>query len=158
VTFKLTDREHWRCLPAATWISEPGENFTDGRGNGITSIGKSRNPFLPFTEQTSSPSPGSEDARRAALGLASSVMDFSKLPDTEPVSSEAGAIESLVAFFDALKEAGVEFATTGAYNMGFEAVDLVFGDKDYNGEIFTRARDIRTTSGGKITLGAPAEA
>ena len=133
-----------------------GENFTDGRGNGITSVGKARNPFLPFAGADIIAFAGvGGRSGGPALGLASSVMDFSKLPDTAPVTSEAGAIKSLVAFFDALKEAGVEFATSGTYDIGFEAVDLVFGDKDYNGEIFTRARDIRTTSGGKITLGAP---
>jgi len=133
-----------------------GENFTDGRGNGITSIGKSRNPFLPFAGADIIAFAGvGGRSGGPALGLSNSVMDFSKLPDAEPVSSEAGAIKSLVTFFGSLKEAGVEFATTGTYDTGFEAVDLVFGDKDYTGEIFTRARDIRTTSGGKITLGAP---
>jgi hypothetical protein len=44
--------------------------------------------------------------------------------------------------------------TTG-YDAGYAAIDLLFGTRKPQGEIFTHARDIRTSTGGSISISVP---
>ena len=54
-----------------------------------------------------------------------------------------------------LETAAQEHAASGSYAAGYEAINELFGDTAGSGEIFTRARDIRTTNGGAISIAAP---
>ena len=139
-----------------------GENFSNGTGTGITSIGNARNPFLPFDGSdlivfagVGGPSGG------AALGLANSSLDVTGFLDAHAAGgqgtagSEEKAISALASFFSILKQTGSDYATTQSYASGFAAIDALFGKATQEGEIFTRARDIRTTNGGAISLAAP---
>ncbi|MEI8310746.1 MAG: filamentous hemagglutinin family protein, partial [Verrucomicrobiota bacterium] len=147
-------------LAARTLDLGTGANLTDERGKGITSIGNSRNPFLAFD--------GADIVAMAgvggkfdgpALGLASSSLDFSSLlsGNTKGMAvTESAALKGLVTFFGNLQTAGTDQDATGSYATGFEAITSLFGTSLSTGEIYTRARDIRTTSGGQITLAAPA--
>jgi len=138
-----------------------GPNYTDGTGVGITSIGNFRNPFLPFEGASIVVMAGVQGFDGgAALGLAGSNLDF------ETISLEGAAkktysskeleyIDALGDFFKLLQQAGTESETTGSYATGFSAIENLFGKVTGTGEIFTRARDIRTSTGGAITIAAP---
>jgi len=152
-------------------------NLTDGTGVGITSIGNTRNPNLPFEGADIIVLAGvqGEDGR-AALGLDGSTLDFSSLLkdsttssaeidseylkklgsniDLDELSDEQQAIVALELFFQQLRDTGRNYATTGSYASGLGVVNTVFGTGTSGGEIFTRARDIRTTAGGAISLAA----
>jgi filamentous hemagglutinin len=137
-----------------------GANLTDGRGVGITTIGNARNPFLPFTGAGLVVLAGvGGEGQGPALGLLGSTLNLESFMDGAGAGSstnpEVGAIEALDAFFAVLKQAGREFAETGNYDLGYAAIAEVFGDAEAEGEIFTRARDIRTISGGGIRIAAP---
>ncbi|MFZ4681839.1 MAG: beta strand repeat-containing protein, partial [Terrimicrobiaceae bacterium] len=155
------------------------EGFSDGTGAGITSIGRSRNPFLPFDGArviVLAGITGPDDG--AALGLRGSSLDFDGfidqfsaggvaglaganqdlldlLEDFESLTPEQQAIAALDVFFLQLRQAAADFNTTGSYEAGYNAIATLFGASSPAGEIFTRTRDIRTTSGGGITIGAP---
>jgi len=155
------------------------EGFVDGTGSGITSIGRSRNPFLPFDGARVVVMAGVSAADGgAALGLRGSSLDFDtfidqflpegmsalttvneelqdRLKDFENLTEEQQAIAALDVFFLQLRQAATDFATTGGYAGGFAAIDALFGTTPTTGDIFTRTRDIRTTSGGAITLATP---
>ncbi|MEI6490919.1 MAG: filamentous hemagglutinin family protein [Verrucomicrobiota bacterium] len=146
-------------LAARTLDLGTGANLSDGRGNGITSIGNSRNPYLPFqgADIVAMAGVGGKSSG-PALGLAASSLDFSSVLSGNAKAAaltEGAALKGLVTFFGDLQTAGTEHATTGSYATGFEAIDALFGTTLSTGEIFTRTRDIRTTSGGQITLAAP---
>lgn len=135
-----------------------GANFVDGTGVGITSIGRQRNPFLPFEGAHLFVLAGVGGAGGGpAAGLAASTLNF----DGQPPSGFLGdtpehrALGGLRDLFTLLKKVGTEAATSGSYDAGYKAVEGVFGDKPAAGELATRARDLRTTSGGSITAAAP---
>ena len=131
-----------------------GENLSDGRGAGITSIGNSRNPYLPFAGANLIVMAGVEGKSGGpAIGLASSSLTFKE--SAGGVTSEADAISALAEFYATLVSAADEFTKTGSYAIGFAAIDKLFGATSQSGDIFTRARDIRTTTGGSITMAAP---
>ncbi len=155
-----------------------GANFTNGTGFGVTSIGNFRNPFLPFAGADLIALAGvtGKDRRSAAAGLAESSLDLTEFGDAaenggkadseylqklqgkrgaEKLSDEQKSIVGLELFFRTLREAGREAATTGAYAAGFAAIDSVFGSAKGRGEVLTRARDIRTSTGGSISIAAP---
>jgi filamentous hemagglutinin len=44
---------------------------------------------------------------------------------------------------------------TGDYSRGYEVVDEIFGRSAGQGTVYPRARDVRTSSGGSITVAAP---
>ncbi len=137
-----------------------GPNLVDGRGIGITTIGRLRNPFLPIDGASvvllagvGGPGGG------PALGLSGSTLTFGELEGAEPEQGdetpEQAALRGLDAVYAALRMAGEDFATVGNYAEGFAAIESVFGEAAQPGEIFTRARDVRTTSGGSISVAAP---
>jgi hypothetical protein len=89
--------------------------------------------------------------------LDSAYLQSLKLTGTfESLTAEQQAIVALEVFFNELRNAGRSFPETGNYDSGVAAVATLFGPGDRGGEIFTRARDIRTSTGGSIAIGAPA--
>jgi hypothetical protein len=64
---------------------------------------------------------------------------------------------ALEVFYLVLRDSGRAKAESGdeSYAEGFEAIDLLFGGTKSQGDILTRSRDIRTRSGGSISLLAP---
>lgn len=154
--------------------------FSDGTGAGITSIGRSRNPFLPFNGARIIVVPGvaARDGS-AALGLRNSELRIDEFINQNilgalPVptdllsreltddisrfaaySPERQAVVAIDLFYSMLRQAGNEFTETGSAVSGYEAISFLFGDSPRSGNLFTRTRDIRTTSGGAITIAAP---
>jgi hypothetical protein len=134
-----------------------GPNFQFGRGVGITTIGKTRNPFLPkqgadillFTGLS-----GIDGG--AALGILGSPLNLvaAGLSSSQP-TSESQAITAYRQFFGLLRTAGDEYLESGSYDSGFEAISSLYGNSKPQGELFTRSRDLRTTSGGAITISIP---
>jgi filamentous hemagglutinin family protein len=131
-----------------------GANLVDGRGKGITSIGRSKNPFLPFD--------GAEIVVLAgvggtlggpAIGLANSILDFSGLAGGTP-SSELEAVTNLKNLFVDIARMGEAALETKDYSEAITLIDSLFRSTG-SGDIQTRARDIRTASGGAITIAAP---
>jgi filamentous hemagglutinin len=135
-----------------------GANFRDGTGLGVTSIGQARNPFLPFEgahivlmSGLGSPSGG------PALGLAGSTLTFPELPAQGFLGStrEHVAVAAVRKLFEDLQIFGLEASESGDYTAAYAAVDSIFGSTAGSGNIFTRARDVRTASGGSIIVASP---
>ena len=150
-------------------------NLIDGTGVGVTSVGNSRNPNLPFAGAdiialAVVPGVGGDGP---ALGLSKSALDFESFlkgidaggvvdsdylntlpPGTtvEDLSAEQKSIVALEIYFRTLRDTGRNFATTKSYASGLAAVGQLFKEDMASGDLFTRARDIRTTSGGSISL------
>ena len=160
-----------------------GANFNDGTGVGITSIGNTRNPNLPFGGADVIALAGVTSAAGIgpADGLSGSSLDIKgfirkylkkntvtgsaylrKLDEGNELSKldgEQRAIVALEKFYQILRDTGRKVLKTGNSKTGFkpayQAVRVMFGSDKPAGDIFTRAREIRTTSGGSISLGAP---
>ena len=62
---------------------------------------------------------------------------------------------TLEVFYKILRDSGRTAVDQGNYDKGNQAVVKLFGKDQAVGEIFTRAREIRTTSGGSISLAVP---
>jgi len=92
-----------------------------------------------------------------ALGLTGSSLSLGNLPATGFLgdSAEHQAVATVRGLFDRLKQVGKEAAQTGNYDAGYVAVEALFGRDPAAGSLFTRARDLRTTSGGSIIAAAP---
>ncbi|MFZ4682292.1 MAG: filamentous hemagglutinin family protein, partial [Terrimicrobiaceae bacterium] len=78
----------------------------------------------------------------------------------EALDPELQARVALEVFYLALRDAGRNSTLAGSpsfgsYATGFAAIDALFGSLAAEGEITTRSRDIRTRSGGNISLLAP---
>jgi len=138
-----------------------GANFIDGTGVGLTSIGRQRNPFLPFdgAHLVAMAGVGARGGG-AAVGLTGSTLDFSgplgsSAPGFLGDTAEHRAVGALRRLFGELKSVGAAAATTGDYSRGYALVGEIFGRSAARGTIFTRARDVRTSSGGSITVAAP---
>ena len=135
-----------------------GANFVDGTGVGVTSIGRLRNPSLPFEGAHYLVMAGVGGVSAGpALGLTGSSLALGNLSATGFLgdSAEHQAVATVRGLFDRLKQVGKEAALTGNYDAGYAAVEAVFGRGPAAGSIFTRARDLRTTSGGSIIAAAP---
>ncbi|MFZ4484061.1 MAG: filamentous hemagglutinin family protein [Chthoniobacterales bacterium] len=145
-----------------------GANNPDGTGVGITSIGNARNPNLPFT--------GASLYLGAGLGASEPdyetfINRFINGPDGPAYLAQVSALlggagfddltadqQKLVAlqvFYLVLRDAGRETQQGGSYDKGFEAIRTLFPGAGYSGELITRARDIRTRSGGDISIFVP---
>ncbi len=138
-----------------------GANFTDGTGVGLTSIGRQRNPFLPFDGAHLVAMAG-VGARGGgpAVGLTGSTLDFSgPLASSAPGflgnTAEHRAVGALRQLFGELQSVGAAAAANGDYSRGYQLVGDIFGSASASGTVYTRARDIRTSSGGSITVAAP---
>ena len=142
-----------------------GENLADGTGTGIVSIGNSRNPNLPFEGASIIALAGIGAAEGGpALGLKGSNLVFENLEAIAPSGSlvetlsedpEHIAIAGLQTLFSIIAATGEAYPETSSYEPALEAVETVFARLDDPGDIFTRSRDIRTVSGGSVTLAAP---
>ena len=135
-----------------------GANFLDGTGVGLTSIGRLRNPSLPFEGAHYLVMAGVGGISSGpALGLTGSSLTFANLPPTGFLgnTAEHKAVASVRGLFERLKQVGKDAAQTGNYDAGYAAVEAIFGKTPAAGTIFTRARDLRTTSGGSIIASAP---
>ena len=157
-----------------------GANFTDGTSVGITSLGNLRNPYLPFGGADLIVLAGTTaaDGEGAAEGLSSSSLDFTAFiekyfsdpkvigesaylekigfsGDFAELGSEQQAIASFGKFYQVLRDAGRRFSKVGNYKTGFKAIKTLFGTDKPAGDILTRAREIRSVTGGSISLAAP---
>jgi filamentous hemagglutinin family protein len=131
-----------------------GANLVDGRGKGITSIGRSKNPFLPFDGAELVVLAGvGGNLGGPAIGLANSILDFSGLAGGTP-TTELQAVTSLKNLFVDLARIGEAALETNDYSEAVQLVDSLFRAAG-SGDLQTRARDIRTASGGAITIAAP---
>ena len=156
-----------------------GANFFDGTGVGITSIGNIRNPNLPFAGAdiivlagVTAPS-GNGPALGLALGsmtIAAFITSYLQEPEKfdstywtnlgkelgfDDLTAEQQAIVALEKYYAVLRDAGRQASSTGSYDAGSAAVTVLFGAAKPLGGILTRAREIRTTSSGAISLGVP---
>ncbi|MEI8293617.1 MAG: filamentous hemagglutinin family protein [bacterium] len=159
-----------------------GSNNADGTGVGIASIGNARNPNLPFqgADIIAAAGVGPATALSRALPFDSFIQRFVKgekgaawlselsekstnLPANltpasfDALDPETKARVALEVFYLVLRDSGRAKTETGddSYSEGFEAIDLLFAGTSSSGDIQTRSRDIRTRSGGSISLLAP---
>ena len=132
-----------------------GPNLVDGRGKGITSIGRSRNPFLPFegAELVVLAGVGGTSGG-PAIGLTKSILNFSALKGGTP-TTEFAAVTALKGLFVELARIGESALESSDYSEGYALVNKLFGSAVSTGDLFTRARDIRTANGGAITIATP---
>lgn len=133
-----------------------GANFVDGTGTGITSIGRARNPFLPFDGASFllAAGIGGGDAA-AAIGLSRSAFNIvSSGSDGGFEDHESRASQNLREFFLNLRDIGEKALETKDYSDAYAEANRVFASTREGG-VFSRARDIRTSSGGAITILAP---
>jgi hypothetical protein len=157
-----------------------GANRRDGTAVGITSIGNFRNPALPFAGADIIALAGvSASSGLPAIGLSGSTLtidsfinqyitggeqDFLGLRDSTlqklgsftALSRENQAVVAFDVFFALLRQAAEDNVETDSYDSGFEAIDALFSQVGETGEIRTRARNVRTSTGGSISLLAPA--
>jgi hypothetical protein len=155
-----------------------GSANADGTGSGITSIGDFRNPFLPSEGADILIAAGlSTDIATGieAADFSQFITDFVNTPDGEKylqeispgvVFSEQSADQqrllAIQVFYLVLRDTGRNYNNPESpgfrsYENGFAAIESLFGDAPsaYQGEIIARGRDIRTRSGGDISLLAP---
>jgi filamentous hemagglutinin len=152
-----------------------GGNNTDGTGVGITSIGNGRNPYLPFA--------GADVLVGAGMGTAADFAGFityvsttaagtryldelAELLGVPAVNLNDPALTvdqqkhfALAVFYLALRDAGRDHndpnsPNAGTYSEGYAAIAKLFPTTSI-GSIQTQARDIRTKSGGDISILAP---
>ena len=157
-----------------------GANFTDGTGVGVTSIGNLRNPNLPAegADLIVMAGVGGPDNAGPAIGLSQSTLDIEAftaqyattaaaseseylkklgVANPEDLTEEQKAIVALEVFFEVLKKSGKDASTTGSYAEGYAAIATLFGTgSSTGGEILGRSRDIRSSTGGAISIAAPA--
>lgn len=154
-----------------------GGNRPDGTGTGITSIGNLRNPYLTAE--------GADIVVGAGIGSAASlpassldfgnfITDFVLTPEGQLLIDEIApgtdfaslgpdeqALLALEVFYRILRDTGRDFndpASPGYrnYDSGFAAILSLFPSSTaWDGEILTQSRDIRTRSGGNISVFAP---
>jgi len=161
-----------------------GPNNLDGTGVGITSIGNARNPALPFAGADIVAAAGigasagldhsnvdfttfisqfvqSSDGARY-LGELDSIVSQKSSFTTESFSSLSKAQQDLLAldlFYLILRDAGRDHGNPssggfGNYDAGFAAIDALFAAPG-QGDISLTSREIKTQSGGNISLLAP---
>ena len=162
-----------------------GTNNADGTGAGITSIGSARNPYLPFQgasilagsglgslyELSTSKLNFDSFIKTTLAGvngtryLSEAGATFNGIPVTTLNQLEQLPVEdrdriALQLFFLALRDAGRDHNLAGSsgfgnYAGGLSAIQSLFGQGSWSGDIRTHERDIRTRSGGDISLFAP---
>jgi filamentous hemagglutinin family protein len=138
-------------------------------GQGITSIGNTRNPYLPFADASLYVGAGigpSSGLARSALKGDAFLEEYLKTYESE-LGEDGGAVDAdamtpaqraqlaLRVLALVLRDTGRLAAETGDYETGIVALDTLFGEASGRGDINTRNRDIRTRSGGEIHLFAP---
>ena len=154
-----------------------GFNNPDGTGTGITSIGNLRNPYLTAAGASLVVGAGIGPASSLAsssLAFDTFITDFVTTPagqeylaqiapgvDFATLPAEEQAMLALEVFFLTLRDTGRDFndpASPGyrQYDHGFAAIKSLFPTSvSWEGEILTQGRDLRTRSGGSISVFAP---
>jgi filamentous hemagglutinin len=158
-----------------------GGGNSDGTGTGITSIGNARNPYLRFDGADLTIGVGIGAGIGAASGLSGGNPDFGSFirdfvltdegrkylkevapgVDFESATAEEQAGIALDVFYLTIRDAGRDFNDPkspgfGKYANGMKAIKALFPKSiDWSGEILTQSRDIRTLSGGDISIFAP---
>jgi filamentous hemagglutinin family protein len=154
-----------------------GGGNLDGTGTGITSIGNFRNPYLPGEGAdlvigagvTATPSLAASD-----LDFPAFITKYVLTPEGEKYLDEiAPGVDftaqddeeqsrlALEVFYRILRDTGRNFNNPespgfGKYDTGTEAIETLFGEvSQWDGEILTQSRDIRTRSGGDISIFSP---
>jgi hypothetical protein len=156
-----------------------GPNTAVGTALGITSIGNTRNPFLPFE--------GADVVVGAGLGpvagLGEGGADFdafleqveeadvarylaeiqspdsarkpvSTLAELQALPAEQRNLLALEIFFRVLRDSGRATGET-RYEAGFQAIETLFPEGAEQGDITLTSRQIKTKNGGNISLFAP---
>ena len=173
------------ALPGDIQISGPGSleilagrHFTlgsateqsDGIGDGVSSIGNLRNPFL----QGSGADIILAAGIGAAAGLADSSLKFEEftaqyvqggegkkyltelgVTNFDSLSPERKAATALEVFYLMLRDAGRAYATAGNYDSGTAAIDVLFGGLSSLGETELSSRSLKTRRGGDVSILAP---
>ena len=140
------------------WLSDSSQvvllSKLDGTGQGITSVGSLRNPYLPPE--------GANLVLAAGVGSADNMLDgtlkWASLEKSASVSGGPKTYAALQTFFETLRDAGRAYSLdqdASAYATGFEAISSVFGKTTGSGDLLTGSRDIRTKSGGDISIFVP---
>jgi hypothetical protein len=152
-----------------------GPTNDDGTGSGIVSLGNIRNLALPFD--------GADIVAGAGLGSVVSLMnsdlsmtDFInqyvtsadgakylkelQVSDFASLDDEQQARIALEVFYLILRDTGRSSNKAGSpgfgnYNTGFAAIDSLFGNTSGQGDIMVQTRNVRTRTGGDISLFAP---
>ena len=161
-----------------------GSNNADGTGAGITSIGNGRNPYLPFAGADIIAAAGLGNAAvgisNSNLNFTSLISNFGtsstgarylgELEDalgipsinlSDPsLSADQRDRYALALFYLVLRDAGRDYNNPASpnyrsYSAGFQAIADLFPNASSTGSINTESRDIRTKSGGNISLFAP---
>ncbi len=161
-----------------------GSNNSDGTGVGITSIGNGRNPYLPFAGADVLVAAGMGKASTGLSGsnadFASFITQFATSPAGDRYLTELADILgvpsvnlndplltqeqqkqlALAVYYLVLRDAGRDHndpdsPNAGTYTEGYAAIASLFPTTSA-GSIETQARDIRTKSGGDISILAPA--
>jgi hypothetical protein len=149
----------------------------DGTGAGITSIGNFRNPFLQAEGADlvigagigsgSSLSASSLAFQAFVAKYVKSVQGAAYLKEIAPgvdfdnLTPEEQAILALEIFYLNLRDTGRDYNNPESedfrsYNRGFDAIATLFPESiDWAGRILTQSRDVRTRSGGDISIFAP---
>jgi len=154
-----------------------GSGNADGTGSGISSIGNARNPYLGFEGAGITVGTGIGPAS----GLSTGSLAFGEFEtrfiktergqqyldeiapgvDFDSLSSEQQAQLALEIFYLVLRDTGRDFNNPDSpgfrvYDNGFAAIATLFPESvSWDGSILTRSRDIRTRSGGDISIFAP---
>lgn len=157
-----------------------GSNNADGTGVGITSIGNGRNPYLSFAGADVIAAAGLGRAAVGINGSSADFNSFITGFGTSPAGSRylaelaanlgvssvnlndplLGADKrdrlALTLFYLVLRDAGRDYNNPDSpsyrsYTSGFQAITQLFPTAS-TGSIYTQARDIRTKSGGDLTL------
>lgn len=154
-----------------------GSGNADGTGSGISSIGNARNPYLGFEGAGITVGTGigpASDLSTSSLAFGEFETRFIKTErgrkyldeiapdvDYDSLSSEQQAQLALEIFDLILRDTGRDFNDPDSpgfrvYDNGFDAISTLFPESvSWDGSILTRSRDIRTRSGGDISIFAP---
>lgn len=142
----------------------------DGTGDGISSIGNLRNPFLPGQ--------GADLLLAAGIGpalsLEESSLNFEEFisqyvrggegqkylaelgfADFETLNPNQQSLAALEVFFRILRDSGRDYGSTGNYEAGNAAIEALFGQSPGVGDINLSSRAVKTRSGGAISIIAP---
>ena len=149
-----------------------GSGNNNGTGDGITSVGNARNPYLPLAGASLVLGAGIDipgSLTGGALDFGSFISSFINSgdgkkyvaaldtpPDFSGPLTEATARAALKIFYLILRDAGRAHSLdpSAGYAKGFDAINSLFTHQG-DGEILTRSRNIRTRSGGSISIFNP---
>lgn len=162
-----------------------GSNNSDGTGSGITSIGNGRNPYLPFAGADILAAAGLGGAavgisNASGLNFTNFINTFGTSPagsrylselaeklgvasinlNDPALTADQKSRYALALFYLVLRDAGRDHNNPDSpnyktYDAGFQAISALLPGTSYAGTINTQSRDIRTKSGGDISLLAP---